>query len=55
MLVFLNGARVSNTEMVCQLPPDAIDRLVIYKPVEAGNLFGLGAGNGVILIYTKGN
>jgi hypothetical protein len=55
MLVFLNGAPVSNTEMVYQLPPDAVDRLMIYKPLEAGNLFGLGAGNGVILIYRKGN
>jgi hypothetical protein len=41
--------------MLYELPPDAIDRIVIYKPVEAGNLFGLGAGNGVIVIYTKGN
>ena len=55
MLVFLNGARASNTDMLFELPPDAIDRIVIYKPVEAGNLFGLGAGNGVIVIYTKGN
>jgi Carboxypeptidase regulatory-like domain len=55
MMIFLNGARASNNEMVLQLPPDAIDRMVIYKPVEAGTLFGLGAGNGVLMIYTKGN
>jgi len=55
MMVFLNGARASNTDMVLNLPPDAVDRMVIYKPIEAGNLFGLGAGNGVLMIYTKGN
>ena len=38
-----------------RLPPDAVDRMVIYKPVEAGSLFGLGSGNGVLMIYTKGN
>ncbi len=55
MVVFLNGARVSNTDMVFRLPPDALDRMIIYKPIEAGNLFGLGSGNGVLMIYTKGN
>ncbi len=55
MMIFLNDARASNNDLVLQLPPDAIDRMVIYKPVEAGNLFGLGAGNGVLVIYTKGN
>jgi protocatechuate 3,4-dioxygenase beta subunit len=55
MMVFINDARASNNDMALLLPPDAIDRMVIYKPVEAGNLFGLGGGNGVLMIYTKGN
>ena len=55
MLIFINDARASNNELALMLPPDAIDRMVIYKPVEAGNLFGLGGGNGVLMIYTKGN
>ena len=33
----------------------AIERMVVYKPIEAGNLFGLGGGNGVWMIYTRGN
>ena len=55
MVIFLNGVRSTNTDMVLRLPPDAVDRMVIYKPVEAGSLFGLGSGNGVLMIYTKGN
>ncbi len=31
------------------------DRMVIYRPVEASSLFGLGGGSGVLEIYTKGN
>jgi len=55
MVVFINDVRTTNVDMALLLPPDAVDRMVIYKPVEAGNLFGLGAGNGVLVIYTKGN
>ena len=55
MMIFINDARASNNDLALMLPPDAIDRMVIYKPIEAGNLFGLGAGNGVLMIYTKGN
>ena len=54
MMVFLNDARAS-TDLALNLPPDAVDRMVVYKPIEAGLLFGLGGGNGVFMIYTKGN
>ncbi len=53
MVIFINNVRASNTDLALQIPPDAIDRMVIYKPVEAGNLFGLGSGNGVLAIYTR--
>lgn len=55
MMIFINDARASNNDVALMLPPDAIDRMVIYRPIEAGNLFGLGGGNGVLMIYTKGN
>ena len=55
MLVFVNGARATNTDLALRIPPDAVDRMIVYKPVEAGTLFGLGSGNGVLMIYTKGN
>lgn len=53
MVIFINNVRATNTDIALQIPPDAIDRMVIYKPVEAGNLFGLGSGNGVLAIYTR--
>lgn len=53
MVIFINNVRATNTDIALQIPPDAIDHMVIYKPVEAGNLFGLGSGNGVLAIYTR--
>lgn len=53
MVIFINNVRATNTDIALQIPPEAIDRMVIYKPVEAGNLFGLGSGNGVLAIYTR--
>jgi hypothetical protein len=53
MVIFINDVRATNPDMALQLPPDAIDRIVLYRPVEAGNLFGLGSGNGILAIYTR--
>lgn len=36
-----------------EIPSDVVDRMILFRPVEAGNLFGLGAGSGVLLIFTK--
>ena len=55
MVIFVNGVRTSNSDLALRIPPEAIDRMTVYKPWEAGNLFGLGSGNGVLMIYTKGN
>jgi len=55
MLIYLNDVRTTNPDHALRLPPEAIERMVIYKPVDAGNLFGLGGGNGVWMIYTRGN
>jgi hypothetical protein len=55
MLIFINDVRATDANMALRLPPDAIDRMVVYKPVDAGTLFGLGAANGVWMIYTHGN
>ncbi|MFQ5538323.1 MAG: carboxypeptidase regulatory-like domain-containing protein [Gemmatimonadota bacterium] len=53
MVVFINNVRATNTNLAVQLPPESIDHIVIYKPIEAGNLFGLGSGNGVLAIFTR--
>ena len=55
MMVYVNDVRATDPDLALRLPPDAIERMVIYKPLEAGNLFGLGGGNGVWVIYTRGN
>ena len=55
MMIFVNDVRATDPDLALRLPPESIERMVIYKPVEAGNLFGLGGGNGVWAIYTRGN
>ena len=55
MLIFINDVRATDANMALRLSPDAIERMVVYKPVDAGTLFGLGAANGVWKIYTRGN
>lgn len=55
MVVFINDVRATDPRIAFRMPPDGIERMVVYKPVEAGNLFGLGGGNGVWMIYTRGN
>lgn len=53
MLIFIDNVRASNPAMAAQISPDAIERIVVYKPVEAGNLFGAGAAHGVLAIFTR--
>lgn len=53
VVVFINGVRATEPEIAVQISADAIERMVLYRPVEAGTLFGLGAGNGVLMIYTR--
>lgn len=52
-IFYVDNARVSSPEMVVNMSASDIDRIVVYRPVEAGNLFGFGAGNGVIVVYTR--
>ena len=52
MTVFINDVRATNTDLALQMPPESIDRIVIFRPLEAGNLFGAGSSNGVMVIYT---
>lgn len=55
MIVYINDVRTTDSSLALRMPPDAIERMVVYKPLEAGNLFGVGGGNGVWMIYTRGN
>jgi hypothetical protein len=55
MIVYINDVRATDPNLALRISPDAVERMVLYKPIEAGNLFGLGSGNGVWMIYTRGN
>lgn len=53
VMVYIDNARVADPTTAMDIPADAIDRMVVFRPVEAGALFGTGAAHGVIMIYTK--
>ncbi len=55
MMIFIDNVRTSSEVLASQISPDAIERIVIYKPMEAGNLFGYGAASGVMAIFTRGH
>jgi hypothetical protein len=52
-VVFVDNVRAANPRMAIDIPAEVVDRVVLYRPVQAGNLFGLGSGNGVLMIFTK--
>ncbi|MBW3533595.1 MAG: TonB-dependent receptor [Gemmatimonadetes bacterium] len=52
-LVYIDNVRAADPQVAATLPVEAIDRIILLRPVEAGNLFGMGSGSGVVLIYTK--
>ena len=53
VIVFINGSRSSDPYAAFTIPLEMIDRMVLYRPVEAGVLFGLGSANGVLQIFTR--
>lgn len=52
-VVFIDGARQSRPRIAMDLQAEAVDRIILFRPVEAGNLFGPGAASGVIKIVTR--
>ena len=52
VLLFLDNNRVS-PEAFYELPPDVIDHFVVFRPVEAGALFGSGSAHGAIMFFTR--
>jgi hypothetical protein len=53
MEVYINDVHATSAEMALHIPPEAVDRIVLFRPVEAGNLFPINAANGVMVIYTR--
>ena len=52
VLMFVDDNRVA-PEGIYDLPPEAIDHFVVFRPVEAGALFGTGGAHGAVMFYTK--
>lgn len=53
MEVYVNGVHAASPDLALLLPPEAIDRIELYRPVEAGSLFPVNAANGVLVIHTR--
>jgi len=53
MEVYVDNVAITNPELALEMPVDAIDHMVFYRPVEASNLFRNGGSAGVLLIFTK--
>ena len=50
---YIDGARQVSPDAIMDLPDDIVDHIVVFRPVEAGALFGTGGSKGVVMIYTK--
>jgi len=53
MEVYINDVHAASADMALHVPPEAVERIVLFRPVEAGSLFPINAANGVIVIYTR--
>ncbi len=52
-VLFIDNVRAADPRMAIDIPAEVVDRIILYRPIEAGNLFGLGSGNGVVMVFTK--
>lgn len=53
MEVYINDVHATSLDMALHIPPEAVERIVLYRPVEAGSLFPINSANGVMVIYTR--
>ncbi len=53
VMVLVDGARVSNPQSVFLMSATVIERMQLFRPVDAGDLFGLGASRGVLVVTTR--
>jgi hypothetical protein len=54
LLTYVNGMRVDPSSIAHSVSLNSVDYVVLLRPVDAMTVFGAGAHNGVMLIYTKG-
>ncbi len=51
--VYIDGVRQSLPRVAMDLQAEAVDRIILYRPIEAGTIDGLAGGAGVIKIFTR--
>jgi len=51
--LYVDDVRMTVPEIAMDIPAEAVDRIILFRPIQSGNLFGMGSGNGVIQIYTR--
>ena len=51
--VYIDNARAADPTVALGMSPEAVDRIVVVPPVEAGVLFGAGSSSGVIMVFTR--
>ncbi len=53
MVIYVDNARISDAAIIMAMPPDIVEKMVVYRPVEAGTLFGPHGVDGVLAIFTR--
>lgn len=53
MEIYVNEVHATSADMALNIPPESVERIVLYRPVEAGSLFPINSANGVMVIYTR--
>ena len=53
-MVYIDGQRMVDPWSTFTLPAEMVERVVLFRPVDAGALFtGDGSAAGVIMIFTR--
>jgi len=52
-VIYVDNIRMVDPWIAMTLPAEMVDRIILFRPVDAGVLFTLGSGNGVIMIFTR--
>ena len=52
-MLYIDNTRQVDPWVAITMPAEMVERIILFRPVDAGALFTLGSGNGVIMIITK--
>lgn len=52
-VVYIDNVRQTVPGVAMDLDAQAVERIILYRPIDAGTIDGLGAGAGIIKIFTR--